>query len=194
GRKLVYLDNAATSQTPQVVMDRITRYYAEENSNVHRGVHHLSQLATREYEDARVKIQRFINAAESREIIYTRGTTEGINLVANCYGRKFVHTGDEIMLSALDHHSNIVPWQMLCEQSGAKLCIIPINDDGELLMDEFAKMLGPRVKMVAVTHISNALGTINSVKRIIELAHSQDIPVLLDGAQAVPHIEVDVRD
>src|SRR5262245_49094541 len=148
GRRLVYLDNAATSQTPQVVMDRISRYYAEENSNVHRGVHYLSQLATREYEDARVKIQRFINAAESREIIYTRGATEGINLVANCYGRKFVHAGDEIIISTLEHHSNIVPWQMLSEQTGAKLRIIPINDDGELLMDEFAKMLGPRVKML----------------------------------------------
>ena len=194
GRRLVYLDSAATSQKPQVVLDRLMRYYAEENSNVHRGVHHLSQLATREYEDARVKIQRFINAPESREIIYTRGATESINLVASCYGRKFVHAGDEIIISALEHHSNIVPWQMLCEQSGAKLYIIPINDDGELLMDEYMKMLGPRVKMVAVTHISNALGTINPVKRIIELAHSQDIPVLVDGAQAAPHLEVDVRD
>ena len=194
GRPLVYLDSAATSQKPQVVIDRISRYYSEENANVHRGVHYLSQLATREIEDARVTAQRFLNAAESHEIIFTRGTTEGINLVAHSYGRKFVHEGDEIIISTLEHHSNIVPWQMLCEQSGARLRIIPINDQGELLIDEFAKMLNPRVKIVAVNHISNALGTINPVKRIIELAHSQDIPVLIDGAQAVPHLKVDVRE
>ncbi|MDQ3011059.1 MAG: aminotransferase class V-fold PLP-dependent enzyme, partial [Acidobacteriota bacterium] len=194
GRPLVYLDSAATSQKPQVVLDALQRYYAEQNSNVHRGVHTLSQLATREYEDARVKIQHFINAAESHEIIFTSGTTAGINLVALSYGRKFVHAGDEIIISTLEHHSNIVPWQMLCEQTGAKLRIIPVNDAGELLMDEFAQMLNPKVKMVAATHVSNALGTINPVKRIIELAHSQDIPVLLDGAQAVPHLKVDVRE
>lgn len=194
GRPLVYLDSAATSQKPQVVLDALNRYYTAQNANVHRGVHHLSQLATREYEEARVKVQRFINAAESHEIIFTRGTTEGINLVANSYGRKFVHAGDEIIISALEHHSNIVPWQLLCEQAGAKLRVIPVNDDGELLIDEFAQMLNPRVKMVAVTHLSNALGTIIPVKRIIELAHSQDIPVLLDGAQAAPHLKVDVRD
>ncbi|HEX9004515.1 MAG TPA: cysteine desulfurase [Blastocatellia bacterium] len=194
GRPLVYLDSAATSQKPQVVIDALTRYYNDQNSNVHRGVHYLSQLATREYEDARVKIQRFINAAESHEIIFTGGTTAGINLVALSYGRKHVHAGDEIIISALEHHSNIVPWQMLCELTGAKLRIIPINDAGELLMDEFAEMLNPKVKMVAVTHVSNALGTINPVKRIIELAHSHDIPVLLDGAQAAPHLKVDVRE
>jgi cysteine desulfurase / selenocysteine lyase len=194
GRPLVYLDNAATSQKPQSVIDAIDRYYEEQNANIHRGVHFLSQLATREYEDARVKIQRFINAGESHEIIFTRGTTEGINLVANSYGRKFVREGDEIVISAMEHHSNIVPWQLLCEQAGAKLQVIPINDHGELLIDEFAQMLNPRVKLVAVAHISNALGTINPVKRIIELAHSHDIPVLLDGAQAAPHIKVDVRD
>jgi cysteine desulfurase/selenocysteine lyase len=194
GRPLVYLDSAATSQKPQAVIDRIGRYYAEENSNVHRGVHYLSQLATREYEDARVRIQRFINAAESHEIIYTDGTTEGINTVALSYGRKYVHAGDEIIISALEHHSNIVPWQMLCELSGARLRVIPINDQGELLMEEYEKMLGPQVKIVAVNHISNALGTINPIKRIIELAHSQDIPVLIDGAQAAPHLKVDVRD
>jgi cysteine desulfurase / selenocysteine lyase len=194
GRPLVYLDNAATSQKPQSVIDAIDRYYEEQNANVHRGVHFLSQLATREYEEARVKIQRFINAAESHEIIFTRGTTESINLVANSYGRKFIREGDEIVISAMEHHSNIVPWQMLCEQAGAKLRVIPINDHGELLIDEFAQMLNPRVKLVAVAHISNALGTINPVKRIIELAHSRDIPVLLDGAQAAPHIKVDVRD
>jgi cysteine desulfurase/selenocysteine lyase len=194
GRPLVYLDSAATSQKPQVVIDAINRYYTEQNANVHRGVHHLSQIATREYDDARVKIQRFINAAESHEIIFTRGTTEGINLVANSYGRKYVHEGDEIIISAIEHHSNIVPWQMLCEQTGAKLRVIPINDDGELLIDEFAQMLNPKVKLVAVVHLSNALGTLNPVKRIIELAHSHDIPVLIDGAQAAPHIKVDVRE
>jgi cysteine desulfurase/selenocysteine lyase len=194
GRPLVYLDSAATSQKPQAVIDAIANYYAAQNANVHRGVHYLSQLATREYEDARVRIQRFINAAETHEIIYTRGTTEGVNLVAQSYGRKFVHEGDEIIISAMEHHSNIVPWQMLCEAQRAKLRVIPINDDGELMIEEFARMLGRRVKMVAVAHISNALGTINPVKRIIELAHSQDIPVLLDGAQAAPHLKVDVRD
>ncbi len=194
GRKLVYLDSAATSQKPQIVLDRLLQYYAEENSNVHRGVHYLSQLATREYEDARVKIQHFLNAAESREIIYMRGTTESINLVAQSYGRKYVHAGDEIIISALEHHSNIVPWQMLAEQTGAQLRVIPINDQGELLIEEYAQMLNPRVKIVAVNHISNALGTINPVKRIIELAHSRDIPVLIDGAQAAPHLKIDVRD
>lgn len=194
GRPLIYFDSAATSQKPQVVIDATSRFYEEQNSNVHRGVHYLSQLATREYEDARVKLQRFINAAESHEIIYTRGTTEGINLVAYSYGRKFVHEGDEIIISAMEHHSNIVPWQLLCEHTGARLRVIPINDAGELLIDEFAQMLNSRVKMVAVTHVSNALGTINPVKRIIELAHSRDIPVLLDGAQAAPHMKVDVRD
>ncbi len=162
GRPLIYLDSAATSQKPQVVIDSITNYYSEQNANVHRGVHYLSQLATREYEDARVKIQRFINAAETHEIIYTRGATEGINLVAQSYGRKFVHEGDEIIISAMEHHSNIVPWQMLCEQNRAKLRVIPINDDGELMIEEFARMLNRRVKMVAVTHISNALGTIDA--------------------------------
>jgi cysteine desulfurase/selenocysteine lyase len=194
GRPLIYFDSAATSQKPQVVIDATSRFYEEQNSNVHRGVHYLSQLATREYEDARVKLKRFINAAEPHEIIYTRGTTEGINLVAYSYGRKFVHEGDEIIISAMEHHSNIVPWQLLCEQTGARLRVIPINDAGELLIDEFAQMLNSRVKMVAVTHVSNALGTINPVRRIIELAHSRDIPVLLDGAQAAPHMKVDVRD
>ncbi|MEP7338717.1 MAG: cysteine desulfurase [Acidobacteriota bacterium] len=194
GRPLVYLDSAATSQKPQIVLDALHRYYAEQNSNVHRGVHYLSQLATREYEEARVKIQRFINAAESHEIIFTSGTTAGINLVALSYGRKFIHAGDEIIISTLEHHSNIVPWQMLCEQTGAKLRVIPVNDAGELLMDEFAEMLNSKVKIVAVNHVSNALGTINPIKRIIELAHSHDIPVLIDGAQAAPHLKVDVRE
>ncbi len=194
GCPLVYLDNAATSQKPQVVIDAIERYYAEQNANVHRGVHYLSQLATREYENARVKIQRFINAAESHEVIFTRGATEGINLVAHSYGRKFIDEGDEILISAMEHHSNIVPWQMLCEQTGANLRVIPINDEGELLIDEYAQMLNPRTRLVAVVHISNALGTINPVKRMIELAHSHDVPVLIDGAQAAPHMKIDVRD
>jgi cysteine desulfurase / selenocysteine lyase len=156
-------------------------------------VHYLSQLATREYEAARVKLQKFINAAESHEIIYTSGTTQGINLVAQSYGRKFVKEGDEIIISTLEHHSNIVPWQMLCEQTGAKLRVIPVNDEGELLMDDYAAMLNPRVKIVSVVHVSNALGTVNPIERIIELAHAQDIPVLIDGAQATPHMRVDVR-
>jgi cysteine desulfurase / selenocysteine lyase len=194
GRPLVYLDSAATSQKPQVVLDAIHRYYTEQNANVHRGVHYLSQLATREYEEARVKVQHFINAAEPHEVIFTRSTTEGINLVANSYGRKFIHEGDEIIISAMEHHSNIVPWQMLSEQTGAKLRVIPINDDGELMVDEFIQMLNPRVKLVSIVHLSNALGTLVPVKRIIELAHSHDVPVLLDGAQAAPHIKVDVRE
>lgn len=194
GKPLIYLDSAATSQKPQVVIDALTRYYTEQNSNVHRGVHYLSQLATREYEGARVKVQKFLNAAEEHEIIFTRGTTDSINLVALSYGRKFVKEGDEVVISALEHHSNIVPWQMLCEATGAKLRVIPINDAGELLLDEYAALLNPRTKLVSVAHMSNALGTINPVKRIIELAHAQDIPVLLDGAQAAPHLKVDVRE
>jgi cysteine desulfurase/selenocysteine lyase len=194
GRPLIYLDSAATYQKPQVVIDAVSRYYAEDNANIHRGVHYLSQLATREYEDARVKIKRFINAAESHEIIFTRGTTESINLVSNSFGRKYIKEGDEIIISAMEHHSNIVPWQMLCEQTGARLRVIPINDAGELLIDEFIQMLNPKVKIVGVVHVSNALGTINPVKRIIELAHSHDIPVLIDGAQAAPHFKVDVQD
>ncbi len=194
GRPLVYLDNAATSQKPQVVIDALDRYYSEQNANIHRGVHYLSQLATREYEDARIKAQHFINAHESHEVIFTRGATESINLVASCYGRKFVKEGDEIIVSTIEHHSNIVPWQMLCEQMGAKLRVIPINDDGELLIEEYAQMLNSRTRLVAVTHLSNALGTIVPVKRIIDLAHSRDVPVLLDGAQAAPHLKVDVRE
>ncbi|MCI0662340.1 MAG: cysteine desulfurase [Acidobacteria bacterium] len=194
GRPLVYLDSAATTQKPQVVIEAINRYYTEQNANVHRGVYYLSQLATREYEEARVKIRRLINAGETHEIIFTRSTTEGINLVAHSYGRKFIRENDEIVISAMEHHSNIVPWQMLAEQTGAKLRVIPMNDDGELLIEEFERILNPRVKLVAVAHISNALGTINPVKRMIELAHSIDAPVLLDGAQGAPHMTVDVRD
>ena len=194
GRQLVYLDNAATTQKPQVVLDAIQRYYTEQNSNVHRGVHYLSQLATREYEGARVKIQRFINAAESHEVIFTHGATEGINLIASSYGRKFVHEGDEVIISAMEHHSNIVPWQMLCEQVGAKLRIIPINEKGELLIDDLEAMINARTRLIALVHLSNALGTINPVKRVIDIAHSHDVPVLLDGAQATSHLKIDVQD
>jgi len=194
GKPLVYLDNAATSQKPQAVIDAIQRFYAQENSNVHRGVHWLSELATLDYEDARVKVQRFLNAAESREIIFVRGATEAINLVAHSYGRKHVQPGDEILISTMEHHSNIVPWQILCEEKGAVLRVVPINDRGELLMEEYEKLLGPRTRLVAVVHVSNALGTVNPVRKIIELAHRRNVPVLVDGAQAVSHVPVDVRE
>jgi cysteine desulfurase / selenocysteine lyase len=194
GNPLVYLDNAATSQKPHVVIEGLKRYYETENSNIHRGVHYLSELATRDYEEARSKIRRFINAAETCEVIFTRGATEGINLVASSYGRKFVKRGDEIIISALEHHSNIVPWQLLAEEVGAKLNVIPINDDGELIIEEYIRLLNSRTKLVAVAHVSNSLGTVNPVKRVIEMAHSYDVPVLLDGAQAAPHIKLDVRE
>jgi cysteine desulfurase/selenocysteine lyase len=194
GKPLVYFDNAATSQKPQVVIDAITKYYHEENSNIHRGVHYLSEKATQSYEGARVKVQKFINARSTQEIIFTRGTTEAINLVAASYGRKNVNAGDEVVVSAMEHHSNIVPWQMLCEERGATLRVIPMNDAGELLIDEYEKLLNGRTKIVAVVHISNALGTINPIKNIIELAHKRGIPVLVDGAQAVPHSRVDMQD
>ena len=193
GKPLVYLDNAATAQKPQVVMDTIHHYYVTDNANIHRGVHCLSQRATEAYEQARVKVQRFIHAAESREIIFVRSATEAINLVAQTYGRKQVQAGDEVIVSAMEHHSNIVPWQMLCEEKGATLRVIPMNDEGELLLDEYEKLLNPRTRLVAVVHISNALGTINPIQEIIERAHQQDIPVLVDGAQAAPHFEVDVQ-
>jgi cysteine desulfurase/selenocysteine lyase len=194
GKPLVYLDNAATAQTPLPVIDAIRKFYLEDCANVHRGVHELSQRATDDYENARVEVQRFLGAADSAEIIYTRGTTESINLVAHSYGRTHVQAGDEVLISAIEHHSNIVPWQMLCEERGAKLRVAPINEAGELRMDEFEKLLGGRTRLVAVTHVSNALGTINPVKRIIELAHQRGISVLLDGAQAVPHMKVNVRE
>ena len=194
GKPLVYLDNAATSHKPQCVIDTISYYYAAQNSNVHRGVHYLSQLATRELEGARDIVKKFLNAASDKEIIFTKGTTDGINLVAQSYGRKFIKEGDEIIISAIEHHANIVPWQMLCEHTGAVLRVIPINDDGELLMEEYEKLLNPKTKFVSVNYVSNALGTINPVKRIIELAHAQDVPVLIDGAQSAPHLKVDVRE
>ncbi|HEX5324583.1 MAG TPA: cysteine desulfurase [Capsulimonadaceae bacterium] len=193
GKPLVYLDNAATTQKPQAVIDSLTRYYAEENANIHRGVHLLSERATKDYEDARGKIQRFINAGGPEEVIFTRGTTESINLVASTFGRKNVGAGDEIVISALEHHSNIVPWQMLCEEKGATLRVIPMNDRGELLLNEYEKLLNPKTKIVAIAHVSNALGTVNPIRRMIEMAHAQGIPVLVDGAQAVAHIYVDVR-
>ena len=176
GKPLVYLDNAATSQKPQVVIDTLSRYYAAENSNVHRGVHHLSEQATQDYEGARAKVRRFLNASGDQEIIFVRGTTEGINLVANSYGRQHVGEGDEIIISAMEHHSNIVPWQILCQEKGAQLRVIPINDDGELLLDEYEKLLGPRTKLVSVVHLSNSLGTINPIEQIIEMAHSRGDP------------------
>ena len=195
GKPLVYLDNAATSQKPQAVIDALTSYYTRENANIHRGVHALSELATEHYEQARAKIQRFIHAADPSEIIFVRGTTEGINLVAQTYGRAHVGPGDEVIVSALEHHSNIVPWQILCEQQGAKLRVIPINDAGELLLDEaeFEKLLGPKTKLVAIAHVSNALGTIVPLRRITEVAHQMNVPVLVDGAQAAPHLQVDVQ-
>jgi cysteine desulfurase/selenocysteine lyase len=194
GKPLVYLDNAATAQKPQVVLDRLTQYYSSENANVHRGVHYLSEVGTRAYEETRVKAQRFLNAAHSREIVFVRGTTEAINLIAATHGRANIGEGDEIIVSAMEHHSNIVPWQILAQQTGATLRVIPINDDGELLLDEYEKLLGPRTKLVSVVHVSNSLGTINPVKEIIEMAHGHDVPVVLDGAQAAPHLRVDVQE
>lgn len=193
GKPLVYFDNAATSQKPVQVIERIDRYYRWENSNIHRGVHFLSQQATDEYEKSREKVRKLLNAEHLHEVIYTSGTTHGINLVAQCFGRKYVSEGDEIIISHMEHHSNIVPWQMLCEQTGAILKVIPINEKGELEMDIFRTLLNEKTKIVAVAHTSNSLGTINPVEEIIELAHQLDVPVLLDGAQAVPHATVDVQ-
>ena len=194
GRPLIYLDSAATAQRPQVVIDAVSRFYSEQNANVHRGVHYLSEVATREFDGARVKVQHFINAPESHEIILTHGVTESINLVANSFGAKFIGAGDEILLTMMEHHSNIVPWQLLAERTGAKIRVIPINERGEIELDEYEKMLNPRVKIVGVVHISNALGTINPVKEMIALAHRHGIPVLVDGAQAAPHLKVDVQE
>jgi len=192
GKPLVYLDNAASTQKPQQVIDAISGFYEHDYANIHRGVHELSQRATQAYESARLKVQAFMGAASEREIIFVRGTTEGINLVAESYGRTNVGEGDEVLITTMEHHSNIVPWQMLCERTGAKLKVVPINDRGELEMDELEKLLGGRTKIVAVGHVSNALGTINPIRTIIELAHGQGVPVLIDGAQAAPHIGIDV--
>jgi cysteine desulfurase/selenocysteine lyase len=193
GLPLVYLDNAATTQKPQAVIDTLTKYYTEENANIHRGVHQLSQIATDAHDAARRTVQRFLNAADSAEIIFTRGATESINLVAQTYGRAHVGAGDEVVITAMEHHSNIVPWQILCEEKGAQLRIAPINDAGELLLDEFDALLTAKTKLVGVAHISNALGTVNPIARIVEMAHSKGIPVLVDGAQSVPHLPVDVQ-
>jgi cysteine desulfurase/selenocysteine lyase len=194
GHPLVYLDNAATSQKPDAVIDAISGYYRHTNANIHRGVHLLSQRATEDYEAARAAIQVFLNAGDTREIIFVRGATEAINLVAQSYGRTHVGLGDEVLITAMEHHSNIVPWQILCEEKGAKLRVAPINDAGELIFSEFEKLLTPRAKIVAVSHVSNALGTINPVKEIVQKAHALGIPVLVDGAQAAPHLAIDVRD
>ena len=194
GKPLVYLDNAATSQKPDAVIKALTRYYTLENSNVHRGVHALSEQATRDYEDARTKAKRFLNAASEREIIFVRGATEGINLVMHSYGRKHVQAGDEVLITTMEHHSNIVPWQILCEEKGARLRVAPINDAGELILEDFEKLLNPSTRFVSVAHVSNALGTINPVQRIVEMAHRRGIPVLVDGAQAAPHLKIDVRE
>ncbi len=193
GKPLVYLDNAATSQKPQCVIDALVRFYSSENANVHRGVHLLSERSTEEYEGAREIVQAFLNAARPQEIIYTRGTTEGINLVAQTYGRQNVQAGDEIVISALEHHSNIVPWQMLADEKGARLRIAPIDDRGEVILEEYEQLLGPRTKMVAIGHVSNALGTVNPVRQMIEMAHEHGAVALIDGAQAAPHMRVDVR-
>lgn len=194
GRPLVYLDNAATTQKPRAVIDALEAYYSRDNANIHRGVHDLSIRATDKYERARTLVQRFLNAADPREIIFTRGTTEAINLVAASYGHTYVGPGDEILISAMEHHSNIVPWQMLCQQTGATLRVIPINDDGELLLDVFDNLLGPRTRLVGVVHLSNALGTVNPVREIVRRAHRYNVPVLVDGAQSVAHLRVDVRE
>jgi cysteine desulfurase/selenocysteine lyase len=194
GKPLVYFDNGATSQKPQAVIDAIARYYAAENSNIHRGVHLLSEQATAAYEAAREKIRGFVNAKSDKEIVFVRGTTEAINLVAQSYGRSFLKTGDEIIVSAMEHHSNIVPWQMLCEQVGARLRVVPINHDGEIVMDEYRRLLSDKTKFVSVTHVSNALGTVVPVKEIVALAHERSVPVLIDGAQAAPHLKIDVQD
>jgi cysteine desulfurase/selenocysteine lyase len=193
GKPLAYLDNAASAQMPQPVLDRLVQYQTREHSNIHRAVHYLSETATAAYEGARRRIQRFINARDEREVIYTRGTTDAVNLVMHGYGRALLKEGDEIIISTLEHHSNIVPWQMLCGEKGCKLRVIPCNDAGELLQDEYRKLFNERTRLVAVTHVSNALGTVNPVKEMIEFAHSCGVPVLLDGAQAIPHLRVDVQ-
>jgi cysteine desulfurase/selenocysteine lyase len=194
GHPLVYFDNAATAQKPRAVLDALQLYYAHDSANVHRGVHQLSERATRDYEESRAKVARFLNAAETREVVFVRGATEAINLVAASYGRTNLRAGDEVVISTMEHHSNIVPWQMLCEQTGAVLRVVPINDDGEFLFDEYERLLNARTKLVSVVHLSNSLGTVNPAKRIIEAAHARGVPVLLDGAQSVAHLPIDVRE
>ena len=194
GRPLAYLDNAASAQMPRPVIERLVHYQTHEHANIHRGVHYLSETATAAYEGARGKIRRFINAREEREVIYTRGTTDAINLVMHGYGRAFLERGNEIVLSTLEHHSNIVPWQMLCEEKGCRLRVIPCDDAGELLQDQYQALFNERTRFVAITHVSNALGTVNPVKEMTAFAHARGVPVLIDGAQAAPHLTVDVQD
>jgi len=194
GHQLVYLDSAATSQKPKAVIDAIVQYYERDNANIHRGVHHLSQRATEEFEAARKSVQIFLHAAQASEIVFVRGATEAINLVAQTYGRVHVGQGDEVLITAMEHHSNIVPWQMLCEEKRAKLRVAPINDKGELILEEFERLLTPRTRIVAVSHVSNALGTINPVAAMTKMAHARNIPILVDGAQAAPHLRVNVQE
>ena len=193
GKPLVYVDNAASSQMPQAVLDRWVRYQTTQHSNIHRAVHYLSETATAEYEAARRKLTAFINAKEEREVVFTSGTTDAINLVAHGYGRKFIGAGDEIVLTTLEHHANIVPWQMVAEEKGARIRVAPVNDRGELIFEEYLKLLGPRTRLVGVGHVSNALGTINPVREMIAAAHERGIPVLVDGAQAAPHMQLDMQ-
>ena len=194
GKPLVYLDNAASTQKPAIVIDTISKYYSGQNSNVHRGVHYLSMMATEAFENARKNIADFINAKNSNELIFTSGTTESINLVAHSFGRKFISEGDNIIISTMEHHSNIVPWQILCEEKNAKLSVIPINEEGEIDFEAFKKMLNKKTGLIAITHVSNALGTVNPIKKIIDLAHGFDVPVLIDGAQGISHFKVDVSE
>ena len=193
-KQLVYFDNAASSQMPKIVMDRMLKYQTMEHANINRAVHYLSETATAEYEKSRHKLKNFINANEDREIIFTSGTTDAINLVAHSYGRKFISSGDEIILTTLEHHSNIVPWQMLAKENGVKIRVVPINDAGELLIDEYKKLFNKNTKLVGVTHVSNAIGTINPIKKMIKFAHAHGVPVLVDGAQAAPHMKIDVQE
>lgn len=194
GKPLVYFDNAATTQKPRQVIERIKKYYEEENSNVHRGVHFLSEVATREYETARETIRKFINAESSEEIIFTKGTTEAINLIANSFGKTFINENDEIIISEMEHHSNIVPWQLLREERKAIINVIPFDDNGDLILDDFEKVFNERTKLVSIVHVSNSLGTVNPIKKIIEIAHSFAVPVLIDGAQSIMHNKIDVQD
>lgn len=194
GKPLIYLDSAASGQMPQPVIDRLVSYQTTQHANIHRAVHYLSEIATAEFEGARRKLQHFINAREDREVIFTSGTTDAINLVMHGYGRKFIGAGDEIILTTLEHHSNIVPWQMLAEEKGAKIRVVPINDAGELLLDEYEQLFNEHTRFVGVMHVSNALGSINPIKQMIAFAHARGVPVLIDGAQAVPHMKIDVQD
>ena len=193
GRPLVYLDSAATGQKPRAVIEAVRSYYLQDNSNVHRGVHFLSERATEAYEEARGKVQRFIHAAHPHEIVFVRGTTEAVNLIAQSYGRSRIRAGDEILITEMEHHSTIVPWQMLCEEKGAVLRVAPIDDEGQLLLGEMERLIGARTRLLALAHVSNALGTINPVRRVVEMAHQRRVPVLLDGAQAAPHLALDVQ-